>query len=108
MTDYACDRSHRGSRPVPATAILRCADCGRVFARCADCQRTHPAKVSMRAHVKGVHVQNRALNRRVLPAESPWPGRATLIDDGESPTWEGPEPDSTPDLVDVITGRRIT
>lgn len=99
MTDYACDRSHRGSRPVPATAILRCADCGRVFARCADCQRTHPAKVSMRAHVKGVHVQNRALKRRILPAD---------IDDGESPTWEGPEPDSTPDLVDVITGRRIT
>ena len=53
-----------------AHASLRCAFCGKTFARCKACNK-HPRTVqsSMRAHLARAHVQNHELKRRVLPRE---------------------------------------
>ena len=65
-----CDRTCHGAEKVEAVAVLRCANCGKVFARCAACNK-HPRTVqaSMRAHLARAHVQNHELKRRVLPRE---------------------------------------
>jgi len=36
-----CDRTCHGAEKVEAVAVLRCANCGKVFARCAACNK-HP------------------------------------------------------------------
>jgi len=62
-----CDKAWHGACPVEATVVLRCADCGKVYARCAMCERTGPARQSMQGHVRGAHIQNLDFKRRVLP-----------------------------------------
>mgnify|MGYP001574175626 FL=1 len=64
-----CDKAwHCGGEPVPATRVLRCADCGRVYARCAQCNRGgSTVEISMRAHRWVCHRGNAGLRQRVLP-----------------------------------------
>ena len=62
-----CDKAWHASCPVEAAVVLRCADCGKVYARCAMCERTKPARSSMQAHRGLGHAQNRDFKRRVLP-----------------------------------------
>lgn len=57
-----CDKAHHGASAPTANVILRCAGCGRVYARCADCERYAPgnAEASMRAHLRSSHCLSRA------------------------------------------------
>lgn len=67
-----CDKAWHldNGEQVKATAVLRCAECGLIYARCAQCNRGNSAvHVSMRAHFLARHAQNRALRRKVLPRE---------------------------------------
>jgi hypothetical protein len=49
-----CDKAwHLSGEDVRATSVLRCAYCGRKFARCAACNRRgHSAADSMRGHLR--------------------------------------------------------
>lgn len=64
-----CDKAwHLSHEPVRATTVLKCADCGRVYARCAACNRgSSTVAISMRAHFWAQHRSNFALRRKVLP-----------------------------------------
>lgn len=41
-----CDKLRHGMAPVEAVVVLRCADCGKVYARCAACEKSTPVRVS--------------------------------------------------------------
>ena len=58
-----CDKAWHltTGEPVAATAVLRCADCLRVYARCAQCNRGHSTvQCSMSAHQFSAHRSPRA------------------------------------------------
>ena len=59
-----CDKAFHlaaGKGPVAATCVLRCANCGRVYARCAECNRgVSSAATSMRAHLRSCYRRSRA------------------------------------------------
>lgn len=59
-----CDKAwhlDKGEK-VPAVAVLRCAICGRIYARCAECNRgLTSAATSMRCHMRSCYQRR---NRR--------------------------------------------
>lgn len=64
-----CDKAWHLPERAAAKVVLRCADCGRVYARCTRCEQNSPAGVSMRAHRASAHRVNAGVRSRVLPRE---------------------------------------
>jgi len=70
---HYCDKAWHGGDKVVATTVLRCADCGKVYARCEECQSKGPssAQMSMRAHQATAH-QRSPVRRRHSKESFAW------------------------------------
>jgi len=65
-----CDKAWHMDKggPVPAVKVLKCACCGKRFARCSECQHgITSCEISMRAHLRSCYRGSAEKRRRVLP-----------------------------------------